>query len=253
LNTPTYDQVSAYLEKIIMDYTISRAKLLKENSWQENDARIVIFTKGIRVMNGIQIGFSHLSRDLRKDDWWKTRYPKHTITSENKQLLMEDFDNLLRSALIVETYGIFESTVRIIANSYSSKIFPDVTINFSQIYPKFLNELQLQKFVPLVKIWSNIRNSIHNDSHFIPTKKQEQNPNIDYDGHAYKFRAEKPIIYAGWKDLCELSYELGKATHQIITSEKISSIQSIEEPGSKYWHLKKKTRSELENLFDENS
>lgn len=236
-----------------MDYTISRAKLLKEKSWKENDARIVIFAKGIRVMNGIQIGFSHLSRDLRKDDWWKIRYPKDTITPKNKHLLIDDFDNLLRSTLIVEIYGIFESTVRILANAYSSKVFSDVTIPFSKIYVKFLNELELQKFVPLVEIWSNIRNSIHNDSHFIPPKKQEQNPNIDYDGHTYKFRAEKPIIYAGWKDLCELSYELGKATHQIITSEKISSILFIEEPSSKYWHLKKKTCSELENLFDENS
>lgn len=223
-----------------MDYTISRTKLLKEKSWQENDARIVIFTKGIRVLNGIRIGFSHLSRDLRTDDWWETRYPKDTITSENKSLLMEDFDNFLRSASIVEIYGIFESTIRIIANSYSSKIFPDITINFSQIYPKFLNELQLQKFVQLVKIWSNIRNSIHQDSHFLPPGKIKENDDIDYDGDTYKFRVGKPIIYAGWKNLCVLSYELGKATHQIIISNKISSIPFIEEPGSKYWDLKKK-------------
>ena len=253
LDTPTHDQVSAYLKKITMDYTISHAKLLKEKSWKKNDARIVIFTKGIRVMNGIQIGFSHLSRDLRKDDWWKIRYPKDTITPKNKHLLIDDFDNLLRSTLIVEIYGIFESTVRILANAYSSKVFSDVTIPFSKIYVKFLNELELQKFVPLVEIWSNIRNSIHNDSHFFPPGKEKKNEEIDYDGHTYKFHVGKPIIYAGWRDLCELSYELGKATNQIITSTKISSIDIIEEPGSKYWHLKQKTRSELENLFDDDS
>jgi len=248
---PTDKQVEAYIEKIRMDYTFSRKKLEKERSWKRNDSRIVIFTKGVRVMNGLQIGLSHLHRDLRRDEWWKHRFPNHVISSENKKLLCDDFDNLLRSGLISEVYGIFESTIRVLAGAYYSKIFPNLTISFSRIYPKFLKKLELEKFVPLIQILSNIRNSIHNDGTFLPIYKKDED--IPYDGDTYIFRVGKPIIYAGWKDLCELSYELGKATYQIVTSKKISSSSFIEEPGSKYWPYKNKTQSEWKFLFENNS
>lgn len=244
---PTNVQVEAYIERIRIDYTVSKEKLEKEYSWKRNDTRVVIFTKGIRVMNGIQISLSHLHRDLKSDDWWKKRYPNEVITSENKKFLCDDFDNFLRSALISDVYGIFESTVRILAKSYSPTLFPNVTISFSKIYPKFLKELNLKQFISLIQIWSNIRNSIHNDGMFIPPDGKDQD--IVYDNDTYLFRVEKPIIHAGWKDLCELSYELGKATYQIVRTLKISSISYIEEPGSKFWDLKNMSLDELKNMY----
>lgn len=251
MDFPTNEQVDAYIERVRIDYTLTKQKLEKERSWKINDARIVIFTKGIRVMNGIQIGLSHLHRDLRSDDWWKKRFPNDVITPENKKFLCDDFDNFLRSALISDVYGIFESTVRILAGVYSPKMFSSLTIRFSSIYPKFLKELNLDPFIPLIQIWSNIRNSVHNDGMFIPPKPNNQD--IVYDGDTYLFRVGKPIIHTGWKDLCELSYELGKATYQIVTSTKISSISFIEEPGSKYWNLKNKSLKELKALYEKES
>jgi len=253
MSFPNIDQVSVYIERILMDYTLSREKLEQQYTWKRNDSRIVIFTKGIKVMNGIQIGVAHLQKDLRYDKWWKDRFPNNTITSENKKLLRSEFDNLLRGALINDVYSIFESTIRILAHKFSSEMFPDPTIMFSKIYPKFLKKLELEKFIPLLDIWSNIRNSIHNDGMFIPPKSKAKDVDIPYDGETYMFRVGKPIIYAGWKDLCELSYELGKVTNQIITSSKISSIPVIEEPGSKYWDLKNMDSEELKKIYREDS
>jgi|APSaa5957512535_1039671.scaffolds.fasta_scaffold34428_3 hypothetical protein len=124
---------------------------------------------------------------------------------------------------------------------------------FSKIYPKLLKELELEKFIPLLQIWSNIRNSIHNDGMFVPPKSKAKDEDIVYDNNTYMFRIGKPVIYGGWKDLCELSYELGKATHQIITSPKIASIPFIEEPGSKYWDLKNMGSEELKKIYSEDS
>ena len=227
-----------------------REKLQKERYSKINDSRIVIFTKGIRILNGIQIGLSHLHRDLKENTWWENRFPNDVVTKENRIALRADFDNFIRNALISEIYGIFESTVRILANTYSPTKFSN-TIIFSKIYPNFLQELKLEKFVPLIDIWSNIRNSIHNDGIYLPPKKIDRH--IPYDGQIYAFCVGKPIIHAGWKDLCELSYELGKATFQIVISHQISSIVFIEEPGSKYWDHKHKTKSEWESLFANDS
>ena len=251
LDFPTDKQVDAYIERVRVDYELTKKKLEKERSWKINDVRIVIFTKGIRVMNGIQIGLSHLHIDLRRDTWWEKKYPNDVITPENKRLLCDDFDNFLRSGLISDVFGIFESTTRVLAGAYSPKIFSNLTINFSRIYPRFLKELSLNQFIPLIQIWSNIRNSVHNDGMFIPPKPENQD--IVYDGDTYLFRVGKPVIHAGWKDLCELSYELGKATYQIVTSDKISSISFIEEPGSKYWNLKNKSLKELKTLYEKES
>lgn len=249
MSFPNIEQVEAYLERIRVDYTLSRENLEKKYAWKRNDSRIVIFTKGVRVMNGIQIGVSHLRKDLKHDKWWKDRFPNDTITPENKKLLCDDFDNFLRGALINDVYSIFESTIRILAHKFSSEMFPDPTISFSKIYPKFLKKLELDGFIPLLQIWSNIRNSIHNDGMFVPPKSKAIDEDIMYDGDTYMFRVGKPVICAGWKDLCELSYELAKATHQIITSSKISRIPFIEEPGSKYWGLKNMGLEELKKIY----
>ena len=253
MSFPSIEQVDAYIERIRTDYTFSRDNLEKKYSWKRNDSRIVVFTKGIRVMNAIQIGVSHLRKDLKHDEWWKNRYPQDNITPENKRSLCDDFDNFLRNALINDVYGIFESTIRILAPEFSSKIFPDSTIMFSKIYPKLLKELELEKFIPLLQIWSNIRNSIHNDGMFVPPKSKAKDEDLVYDGGTYMFRVGKPVICTGWKDLCELSYELGKATHQIITSPKIVSITFIEEPGSKYWNLKNIGLEELKKIYSKDS
>lgn len=253
MSFPSIEQVDAYIEKIRIDYTISKDSLEKKYSWKNNDSRIVIFTKGVRVMNGLQIGISHLRKDLKQDEWWKSRFPNDTITPENKKLICDDFDNFLRGALINDVYGIFESTIRILAHKFSSEMFPDPTIRFSKIYPKLLKELELEKFIPLLQIWSNIRNSIHNDGMFIPPKSKSNDEDIVYDGDTYMFRVNKPVICAGWKDLCELSYELAKATHQIITSSKISNMSFIEEPGSKYWNLKNIGIEDLKKIYRKHS
>jgi len=250
MDFPTDKQVEVYVERITTDYTILREKLQKERSWKINDSRIVIFTKGIRVLNGVQIGLSHLHRDLKKNTWWKNRFPNDVVTKENRIRLRADFDNFLRNALISEIYGIFESTVRILATTYSPTKFSNRII-FSKIYPNFLQELGLKKFVPLLEIWSNIRNSVHNDGLHRPYKKIDKH--ITYDEQIYSFYVDKPVFHTGWKDLCELSYELGKATLQIVTSHQISSIGFIEEPGSKYWDHKHKTKSEWESLFGNDS
>jgi hypothetical protein len=88
MSFPSIEQIDANIEKIRIDYTFSRDSLEKKYLWERNDSRIVVFTKGIRVMNAIQIGISHLRKDLKHDDWWKTRYPQNSITPENKKLLM---------------------------------------------------------------------------------------------------------------------------------------------------------------------
>jgi len=105
--------------------------------------------------------------------------------------------------------------------------------DFSKIFPRFLKLLNLEKYTPLLQIYGDVRNAIlHNDGIFYP--RGNNNKEIDYDGKKFKFEVGK-YVDSSWATILDLTFDLGTMTYEIVTSNDLSTIGKIEEPGAKFW------------------
>lgn len=230
------DEILKKIRYIRESFVISQENLITKYHWTKDDSRLVLYVKGGRLFNALELGILLEQKNLKDPSWYKTNLPNatpETVDPKNIKLLVTEFNTLIRIGLIQNTYGIIESSIRIISNSYNSTEFPDPTIDFSRIFPKFLKLLNLEKYDPLLQIYGILRNSVlHNDGIYYPRGNSDKE--IEYDGKKFKFEVGK-YVDSSWATILDLTFELGKMTYDIVNSNDISKVIKIEEPGAKFW------------------
>lgn len=218
------------------NFVLSKKNLIEKFQWTKDDSRLVLYVKGVRLFNALELGILHEQKNLKDPTWYSTNFPnadKETVKPQNIKLLVGEFDTLIRVGLIQNTYGIVESSIRIISNSYNSTEFPDPTIDFSRIFPRFLELLNLEKYTSLLQIYGILRNALlHNDGIYYPRGNNDKE--IEYDEKKFKFEVGK-YVDSSWATILDLTFDLGKMTYDIVTSNDISTIKKIVEPGAKFW------------------
>jgi len=219
-----YTQIGTTVDEIREKFTKSEEKIIQSHSdWNFQDARLVIFRKIIQILNGFTIGFSHIPREFINPVWFKTLYGD-LGTKENQERLCEEFEIFLGSGLIIFLYGAIESTMRIISLKLGSEKFPR-TISFSSLYKSFLADLNMEQHIDLLRIWGNLRNTIHNNGIFLPFDGEDQI--IKYHGNTFTFENGKQHDVIGWEMYALLVGDLCEMVSSIVESKEISSIKEI--------------------------
>lgn len=219
-----YIEIGTTFDKTIEEFTKSMERINQDHSdWDFQDARRVIFRKIIQILNGFAIGFSHIHREFINQEWFKMLY-REVGTEENQKKLCNEFEIFLGSGLIIFLYGAIESSMRIIALKLNSKIFPK-NISFSSLNKTFLEELNLDQYVNLLRIWGNLRNTIHNNGIFLPFNGKDQI--IEYHNTKFKFENGKQHTIQGWKMYSLLVRDLTDMVTSIVDSDDVSAIKEI--------------------------
>lgn len=219
-----YIKIGTTFDGILEKFTKSEERNTQSHpDWDFQDARIVIFRKIIQMLNGFAIGFSHIHREFINPIWFKTLY-RELGTEENQKKLCNEFEIFLGSGLIIFLYGAIESSLRIISLKLDSNRFPK-NINFSSLYKTFLPDLNLERYVDLLKIWGYLRNTIHNNGIFLPFDGHDQI--IQYHDITFKFENGKQHNVQGWEMYALLVGDFCEMITAIVESNKISSIKEI--------------------------
>ena len=227
------DEIYGKMDYIRKNFELSQKQLETKLHWQKVDSRMVLFVKGIRLMNALQMGFRHRMKDLTDPKWWERNYPPQEFDKENLKLLIIEFDTLLRVSFIENMYAITDSSIRLIASGYNPAKFPDLTSDFSNIYSKLLKLLKLESYIPLLQIFSILRNSLlHNDGLFFP--RLDKDRQISYNGKTYNF-VVGTYVDSSWGTILDLMFYLGKMNYDIVTRKEISAFEKMVEPASKFW------------------
>lgn len=228
------DEIYAKMDYIRKNFEITRDELEKQFHWKNTDSRMVLFIKGIRLMNALQIGFRHRMKDLTNPKWWKDNYPPQKFDKENLKKLIIEYDTLLRVSLIENVYGITDSSIRLIASGYDAENSPELTADFSKIYNNLLKLLNLEIHIPLLQIFTILRNSIlHNDGLFFP--RSDKDRTITYNGKDFRFVVGE-YVDSSWSTILELTFDLGKMNYDIVTKKEISHIDKMIEPAARFWN-----------------
>ena len=119
--------------------------------------------------------------------------------------------------------------MRIISHNFNPQKFEE-TSRFSSIFPAFLNDLNLNQYVDLLRIWENLRNTIHNNGVFNPPNGRDQI--IVYRNQKFIFENGKQHPLTSWEMLIALVADLCEMMDSIVKSNEISSIQEILDPST---------------------
>ena len=216
-----------------VNYDLMIGALTNRQNLPDDDARITLFRKLAVITTHAQISFDFYFYQLKNDsDFWEKKHPNHIFSKHNKTRLSQDYEQEIRSYFVTSMYSAFESSIRVIVDTIDHERFSRDN-RFSKICEWFFNEFNKTEQFQIMKVFSNIRNSMHNNGLFKPPSGQDEP--ISYQNKNFYFEYDKLVPYVGWSDLFSITKVITMTVYEILLSEQMSNIQFIEEPTSYYW------------------
>ena len=220
-----YLKNAAIMDRFIEKFSKSKEKIVLCNpEWDTQDARLVIFDKINQILNGFAIGFSHLHREFINFDWFVKLYPEKLATKDNQQKLCTEFEEFIGTGVVLSLYGAVESSLRVISHKMDSERYTK-NMAFSTLFKKLLPDLDLERYVNLLIIWSNLRNTVHTNGTFLPHNAQDQI--IEYRNQKFVFENGKVHNIVGWEIYIALIVDLLGMVSSIVESKIIYQIKEI--------------------------
>lgn len=228
---PLEIQENFSLTTVNCDKTINQ--LLNEQNLQENDARITYFRKCSQITDTTTMSFDFYQRYLLTRQWWKDRFPNHIMSERNMKNLAESYDQYIRTSYLIDNYSAFESSIRIIIQTYNAQKYEELQRSFTKLIKWFMKDLNRENPLPVFRVFTNIRNSMHSNGLFNPIN--QKNEEITYLDKKFIFELGKPIPYGGWTDIFSILKITMMEFYLIVNHDKIKSIKFVKEPYSDFW------------------
>ena len=200
--------------------------LVEKYAWRENDARITVFNKCSRVLIPIHISYFLFTTYLLRKDWWRTH--QH-IPHDNKTILdtLNEFEMFLKIALIQNLMYAVESSFRIYVRRLDSAAGAGGNGEFKSIYEWLFKRLTLQHHAPLLDLWRNIRNVMHNNGLFFPPNMK--NATVNFKDREYIFEVGKHNDFVTTEFIFGLVSEIRNMLAEVVQSAEIVKLKHIKE------------------------
>ena len=230
-------------------------KVVVDEEWDELiDSRPLLLKNLHELHFSTMISFCLLAEEydtLYKQDWWFEKFD-HLIKMIKAEESFENFvrnrENQLFSYIkdnyVLNFYYEFESKIRNLTreikrvrnlnkNTQKNKTFLLGNESFYDIVNGFfIDFLKFEdKDIEVLKLYSSIRNTIHNSGFFYSTTRENQR--VDFKDRYYEFINESPVDFIDFNFLHELIYELLILIEKTLNNEKIKAIKEIIDPISR--------------------
>jgi len=178
------------------DYSEAFQTVKANDSYVDRDARVAVFSKCANTMNTAFIGFVLIREELLDPLWWKKHISELDDTTITKHV--EDFEMSIRSAFLNNFFASVESSFRYYCREVSPGKCNNAAGNFKNIYAHLFSRIKfnLPNYIPLMDLWRNMRNTIHNNGRFYPDNHKDCD--VPYQGTIYKFEVGKVPQFLTW-------------------------------------------------------
>ena len=116
-----------------------------------NDARLTYFRKCSQINDTARLSCDFYQRYMLTDVYWRERFPNHIISNKNKQKISNGYEQSIRTNYLLENYSAFESSIRIIVQTYKSKKYEKLRYSFEKLFVWFMKELKRENSIPIFK------------------------------------------------------------------------------------------------------
>jgi hypothetical protein len=221
------DKIRYFIDKLSLlreDYREAFQTVKTQYSYDNRDARVAVFTKCANVMNTAFVGFILIREELLDPRWWKehiSELDEVTITHH-----VEDFEMTIRSAFLSRLFASIESSFRYYCREVSPGACNNAAGNFKNIYDHLFskNKFNLPNYIPLLDLWRNMRNTIHNNGKFYPDNQQDCE--VPYKGVTYKFEVGRVPQFLTWDLLLNLIPDLKDMLLSVVNSNDLTGVRT---------------------------
>jgi len=217
------DKILYYIDKLSLlreDYVEAHRTIKAKYNYDYRDARVAIF-KCIITLNTAFVGFILIREELLNPLWWKEHISELDDKAITRQI--EDFERTIRSAFLSTFFASIESSFRYYCRYVSPGACNNTTGNFKNIYAHLFskNKLNLPNYIPLLDLWRNMRNTIHNNGKFYP--ENQQDCEVTY-GVTYKFEVGKVPQFLTWDLLLNLIPDVKDMLFSVVNSNDLTRV-----------------------------
>jgi len=150
------------------------------------------------------LGLHHLRHNLMKVEWWQAN--SRGTDPQSAIVQTQLFEEYLKIGCGNMVFVCLESVLR----SYSRAWEPEkkAARSFGRVYPGLLNMLPpLDRHVPAIELFSEIRNSLHNNGVWMPYGDYKS-LKLAWRGRAFEFEIGQRLEFVSWELLIEIWHEL---------------------------------------------
>ena len=186
------------------------------------DARLTCFARLINVLGSFYLGSSFWLNSLLSAKWWQS---STNCPVSDRQLLRNEFQQFLKLGLVHFSFSSVESSLRVFLRAIDPAAQSGAAAEFKRVYDDLLlRRLSAAKptAVELLDMAARIRNTVHNNGVYF--HKSGLDVTQHYKGRSYDFRHGKPVEFAGWPLLLEITSDLGSVVADIARDPSIVGI-----------------------------
>lgn len=194
-------------------------------TWEEtNDARWSWFTGAKKLLQTTQLGGIYIRDSLSDEAWWRKRV---------QEFSPDEISEYIKEFVVFQTYGlsnalftVTEESMRLILRSIDPEACNKARGNFKSIYDLLLKRIGGEHHTDLFDFHRLIRNTIHTNGVFRPYNGKGRA--IVFDGEEFHFRDGQKVDFVNLALVLRITTRLNKAMYQIVTSEPIVTIETID-------------------------
>jgi len=125
-------------------------------------------------------------------------------------------------------FSAIESSLRVFVRGIDPKACNEGRASFNSIFEYLLKKTGLEKYKPLLDLFREIRNTVHNNGIYLP--ERNGNKTIKWKDKTCNFEVGKPINFVTLPFLIEISKDLREMIEKIVESEPVASLKPLDDP-----------------------
>jgi hypothetical protein len=176
------------------------------------------------VLNTANFGYVFLCNYLNKKEWWLEN-EKLGVEVKTMKNTCHEFEMSIRISLIQNITYAIESSFRTFSRSVQPGACKNGMAEFKSIYASLLKKTSLQKHEELFDLFRNIRNSMHNNGLFYPSKGGNQI--IKIQDREFLFEVGKPCNFVDTELIVQLTANLIVAIKDLVESKEFTDLNVI--------------------------
>ncbi len=190
-----------------------------------SDARLTILKKSIDALTSLEISFANMFKIMQDPDWMNN-YPFEIVIPA--RYVKDGYEMFIKMGFIQIYFSAIESSLRIYLRTIDPNVCNNSRGEYKKIYDNLLNRLNLQEFVPLLDLFRNIRNTIHNNGIFLPPNNEDVV--VEYKGKKYHFKVGQVQMNTSWSDILFLVTETIEMIRCILINPIIKNLPDMNDP-----------------------
>jgi hypothetical protein len=192
----------------------------------DNDIRVSFFGLTGNVLHSLLLFFAATIQTIANPKWWKESYNKDSMTAQDLAAI-KNLERLSKHSFFLFFFSRIETLLRKTINFVSTGFDTTGTTSFYNVYLKYLNEIGLDRYIPLFDICRLIRNTIHNNGVFISSSGNDRS--ISWNGKDFNFTHGSGIDFMSVDNIFFLYEELIDAINNIVNCPLFNSHSFIED------------------------